>query len=142
MFFCLFVFCLFVVKFPCYWWHSFTKSIIRSTLASLCSSKIDTSHFWIVYTASCCTTGFTQKSIHGNHCDTSHPISLCVCVSRVCVCVCYTLSLEGVEVMSEGVCWFTLLQDTQVSKFLHLCFLCFPLPHCDHHLITTQEMKS
>lgn len=45
-----------------------------------------------------------------------------------------TLSLEGVQVMSEGVCWFSLLQDTQVAQFLHLRFLCLPLPYRDHDL--------
>lgn len=60
----------------------------------------------------------------------SHSLSLSVCV--------FTLSLEGVQIMPEGVCWFTLLQDTQITKFLHLCLLCLPLPHCDHHLIIAQ----
>lgn len=55
------------------------------------------------------------------------------------VCVSCTLSLEGVQIMSEGVCWFTLLQHTKVSQFLHLCFLCLPLPHCDHHLIKAHK---
>ncbi len=53
---------------------------------------------------------------------------------KVQMCVCCTLSLEGVQVVSEGVCWFSLLQDTQVAEFLHLCFLRLPLPHRDHHL--------
>lgn len=45
-----------------------------------------------------------------------------------------TLSLEGVQVVSEGVCWFSLLQDTQVAQFLHLRFLRLPLPHRHHDL--------
>lgn len=45
-----------------------------------------------------------------------------------------TLSLEGVQVVPEGVCWFSLLQDAQVAEFLHLRFLRLPLPHRDHHL--------
>lgn len=46
----------------------------------------------------------------------------------------HTLSLESVQVMPECVCWFSLLQDTEVTQFLHLCFLSLSLPHCDHDL--------
>lgn len=51
-----------------------------------------------------------------------------------CEYVRHTLSLEGVQVVSEGVCRFSLLQDTQVAQFLHLRFLCLPLPHRNHDL--------
>lgn len=55
------------------------------------------------------------------------------------MCVCCTLSLEGVQVVSEGVCRFSLLQDAQVAEFLHLHFLRLPLPHRDHHLNTHKQ---
>lgn len=45
-----------------------------------------------------------------------------------------TLSLEGVEVVSKSVDGFSLLQHGQVSKLLHLRFICLPLPHRHHHL--------
>lgn len=56
------------------------------------------------------------------------------------MCVSCTLSLEGVQVVSEGVCWFSLLQDAQVTKFLYLCFFRLPLPYCDHHLNTHKQL--
>lgn len=62
--------------------------------------------------------------------------------TRLCTCCEYdkhTLSFEGVQVMPESVCWFSLLQDTEVTQFLHLCFLCLLLPHRDHDL---KENKS
>lgn len=45
-----------------------------------------------------------------------------------------TLSLEGVQVVSEGVRRLSLLQHAQVAEFLHLHFLRLLLPHRDHHL--------
>lgn len=53
--------------------------------------------------------------------------------------VCRTLSLEGVQVMPEGLSWLPLLQDAQVAEFLHLRLLRLPLPHGDHHLNTHQH---
>lgn len=137
--------------FSCYWLQFDShKSLRKLTSSSLFSSRIYT---WYMcanpqipeYTPGICGLAHIApyrlellvqgESRHAMHCNMFLSLSF-----SLFLCVC-TLSLEGVQIMSEGVCWFTLLQYTEITKFLHLCFFRLPLPHCDHHLIITYPRK-
>lgn len=53
-----------------------------------------------------------------------------------------TLRLEGVQVLSEGVCWTPQLQKGQVSMLHHLHLLLLLLPHCYCDLTAQRETNT